>query len=349
MLLVQKEYDSWRYQNARDEARRLQRSGNSRRMKKEADSQDLLSFESCRSSAGGSSRRDESGVSGKDAQVVMSETAGKAKRGRGEDAWRLEPEGETEMPETRVVSDGVDGVHVDSTGEGRHERKQETTPEGKAKRPEKKVKKLRAQNGKQFGVEPEETQDYVREANDMDQEEGEEISFVPSATSFPQKLLFRCDTQCSEKTLSFWQLASVEIKEGEESCTTNLCQKCYNGSLKAKGDEPLTKWQWHEFVEKKAHRGRLWKMMGKEQYVREMWEYFRRERDRGNRFRVEAEEGRQAGMQGQWQLESPARDFLEQVKCCDDTDCTHRMMKQGYVALKKWRVGRIKKTLSELK
>ena len=32
-------------------------------------------------------------------------------------------------------------------------------------------------------VESEETQDYVREANDMDQDEGEEISFVPSASS----------------------------------------------------------------------------------------------------------------------------------------------------------------------
>ena len=29
-----------------------------------------------------------------DVQVVMSETAGNATRGRGEDAWRLEPEGE---------------------------------------------------------------------------------------------------------------------------------------------------------------------------------------------------------------------------------------------------------------
>ena len=65
-------------------------------------------------------------------------------------------------------------------------------------------------------MESEETQDYVREANDMDQEEGEEISFVPSAISVPQKPLFRCDNQCSEKILSFWQLASVVIKEGEE-------------------------------------------------------------------------------------------------------------------------------------
>ena len=34
----------------RDEARRLQRSGSSRRMKKEASALDLLSFQSCRSS-----------------------------------------------------------------------------------------------------------------------------------------------------------------------------------------------------------------------------------------------------------------------------------------------------------
>ena len=36
--------------NIRDVARRLQRFGSSRRMKNEADFQDLLSFESCKSS-----------------------------------------------------------------------------------------------------------------------------------------------------------------------------------------------------------------------------------------------------------------------------------------------------------
>ena len=91
-------------------------------------------------------------------------------------------------------------------------------------------------------MESEETQDYVREANDMDQEEGEEISFVPSAISVLQKPLFRCDNQCREKTLSFY--------------TTNLCQKCYNESLDAKGDKTLRKWQWYEFLEKK---GASWK------------------------------------------------------------------------------------------
>ena len=83
-------------------------------------------------------------------------------------------------------------------------------------------------------MESEETQDYVREAKDMDQEEAEEISFVPSAISVPQKPLFRCDNQCCEKTLSFWQFASVVMTEGKESYTTNLCQQCYDKSLKAK-------------------------------------------------------------------------------------------------------------------
>ena len=115
-------------------------------------------------------------------------------------------------------------------------------------------------------VDSEETQDCVREAKDVDQQEAEEMSFVPSAISVPQKPLFRCDNQCREKTLSFWQLASL-IKEGEESYTTNSCQKCHNESLEAEGDKPLTKWQWYAVVEKKAHRGMLWRMRGKDQYI----------------------------------------------------------------------------------
>ena len=75
--------------------------------------------------------------------------------------------------------------------------------------------------GKTFRVESEETQDYVREAKDTGQEEAEGLSFVPSAISAPRKPMFRSDSQKSEKTLSFWQLASVVIQEGEEPYTTN--------------------------------------------------------------------------------------------------------------------------------
>ena len=118
-------------------------------------------------------------------------------RGREEDAWRLEPVGETEVPETVIVADEVEGTCMASTGEGH----------GRGK-----VQNHRSQSGAQG-------------------EEGEEIkveklSFVPSAVSVPQKLLFRCDNQCSEKTLSFWEFASVVV-----------CQKCYNESLKAKGEK----------------------------------------------------------------------------------------------------------------
>ena len=52
-------------------------------------------------------------------------------------------------------------------------------------------------------------------------------------------------------------------------------------------------------------------------------------------------------IQGQWQLESPAFENLEQVKCCNDNDCTHRMMKQCFFARKSREWKEYKKTLSE--
>ena len=75
---------------------------------------------------------------------------------------------------------------VDSNDEGHHERRaSKTFWKAKAKRQEKKVNKLRAP--KAIRVESEKTLDYVREAHDMNQEEAEEMSFVPSAISVPKK------------------------------------------------------------------------------------------------------------------------------------------------------------------
>ena len=62
--------------------------------------------------------------------------------------------------------------------------------------------------------------------------------------------------------------------------------------------------------------------MGKEPYVR------------GFRGFEKAEKEKQAGIEGQWQLESPAREYLWQVKRRDDIYCTERMMKKGFAALK---------------
>ena len=109
-------------------------------------------------------------------------------------------------------------------------------------------------------------------------EEAEEISFVPSAISVPPKPMFRCDNRCSEKAISFWQFASVVIEEVRNptrpTCPSNATTKlCWQ-----KGDAPLTKWQWYAVVEKKAHRGRLWRMLVKDQNIQGMWEYFSLER-----------------------------------------------------------------------
>ena len=49
---------------------------------------------------------------------------------------------------------------------------------------------------------------------------------------------------------------------------------------------------------------------------------------------MSAEKEKQEGIQGQWKLESPAKEYLEQVKCCADTDCTPTMMKYGFFASK---------------
>ena len=90
--------------------------------------------------------------------------------GREEDAWRLQPEGETEVPETVISADEVEGTYVDSYGESHHGRG--------------KVKNHRSQSGVQG--------EEVREAKSTDQEEVEELSFVPCAINVPQKLVFRC-------------------------------------------------------------------------------------------------------------------------------------------------------------
>ena len=50
-------------------------------------------------------------------------------------------------------------------------------------------------------------------------------------------------------------------------------------------------------------------------------------------FMKDAEKEKQEGIQGQWQRESPAKEYLEQVKRCAGTDCTPRMMKYGNFAL----------------
>ena len=62
-----------------------------------------------------------------------------------------------------------------------------------------------------------------------------------------------------------------------------------------------------------------WRILGKDQYIRGMWEYFSCERLKATRFREDAEKEKQQGIQGQWQRGSLAKEYLEEVKCCKDT------------------------------
>ena len=122
------------------------------------------------------------------------------------------------------------------------------------------------------------------------------------------------------------------VNEGDEAYTTNLCQMCFN-KLQAKGEKPPTSVKWRQVVEKKAYQGNMWKIIGKEPYLRGLWEHFSCERSKAKKYRQLADEEKQAGIRGQWQQESSAREYLEQVKCCHDTDCNEPMMKKVFTAI----------------
>ena len=175
----------------------------------------------------------------------------------------------------------------------------------------------------------------MRESLNLSREEAEEVSFVPSALSIPQGPMFWCDNRCSNKVLRFRQFASIVVDDVKESCTVNLCQQCYNEKLTAQGLAPLKSWQWKAVVEKTAHRGRLWRMLGKYQLKQGMSKYFSLARAKVNNFLKDAEKEKQEGIQGQWQHEPLAKEFLEQVKKVVRTQIANpKMMRFGHYALK---------------
>ena len=101
----------------------------------------------------------------------------------------LEPEGETETPETVVLLSEVERTLVVKVAMSEYRRSSRTECET----PGEEGEEVKSPKRKVIRVESEETPDCVREAMDLSQEEAEEISFVPSATSVPLKPLFRCD------------------------------------------------------------------------------------------------------------------------------------------------------------
>ena len=119
LLVVQKTYGLWRYPNERDEARRPQRSGNSRRMKKEMDFQ--------HSFGGSSSKRSrlESPRERQDVQEVMDEDCSGRRREEEEKmhgGWNQKGKRRCRRPESYRT--GLEGVYVDLDGECHHERGQ---------------------------------------------------------------------------------------------------------------------------------------------------------------------------------------------------------------------------------
>ena len=81
----------------------------------------------------------------------------------------------------------VEGAPVNPDGEGRRERVQAKSSRRESEAPGEENEEAKGPKRKVIRVEFEATQDYVREAKDLSQEEAEEISFVPSAISVPQK------------------------------------------------------------------------------------------------------------------------------------------------------------------
>ena len=120
------------------------------------------------------------------------------KKGKQE-VWRLEPEGEAEKPEAIGLESEVKGVSVNPEGESRHrhvrakmarkERENQTRVDKKVngKAPWDEGAELQGPQRNVIRVESEETQDHVIESLNLSREEAEEISFVPSAISIPQR------------------------------------------------------------------------------------------------------------------------------------------------------------------
>ena len=158
--------------------RGLQRSGNLEKDEEGGGLAEPSLFESCRSAVDHVEETSlESPRKRQDAQEVMGETAGNATRERGEDAWRLEPEGRTETLEIKVVSHGVEGVNVDPDGEGRHEWERMKKSRRQSEAPGEEGEETKSPKRKIIRVASEETQDSVRKAKDTDQEEAEEMIF----------------------------------------------------------------------------------------------------------------------------------------------------------------------------
>ena len=93
--------------------------------------------------------------------------------------------------------------------------------------PQKEYVEFQSPTRKVIRVESEETQDNVREILAISQAEAEEMGFVPSALGEPRGPISGCDNRCSEKTIRYWQIASmvVVVKATQSICVSSATMK----------------------------------------------------------------------------------------------------------------------------
>ena len=102
-------------------------------------------------------------------------------------------------------------------------------------------------------------------------------------------------------------------------------------------------------MEKKAHRGRMCKIMGDELFIRGMWECFALKRAEAKKILEDAARERQEGMQGQWQQKSLFREILEQVRGNVEMGCGLQMMRKGHIANEGWQLGRVQRKIQRIR
>ena len=163
------------------------------------DTQDTLSFESYSSSMACDMEEVSSESSRKmqDKEETTPEASWAAVTGKKEkDGWRLEPEGEAETPDVEVLWNEAEGVPANPDGESHHEGAQAKSTIREREAPGEEGEEINnSPKRKVFRMETEETQDFVRESLNLGRDEAQEISFVPSAISTPQKPMFWCDNR----------------------------------------------------------------------------------------------------------------------------------------------------------
>ena len=77
----------------------------------------------------------------------------------------------------------------------------------------------------------------------------------------------------------------------------------------------------------------MWKVMGNEQFIRGVWEYFTLKRAEVKKILDDGSRERQEGIQGQWQQESPFREIMEQVRGNADMRCSAQMIRKSFFTI----------------